>query len=333
MLGVSALALLAVLSGPAAAAPFTAIYAFGDSLSDAGNIFLATGGAIPAPPYFAGHFSNGPTWVEDLSQDLGLGMLQPLLAGGTDYAFAGAVTGPAVPGANPIIPNITQQVALFSFLASGKAPSTGLYTLWIGANDVLDALDDIAASTLTIADAGSDLATAAQTAAAAVETLAGEGAETFIVPLVPDIGKTPAENGDAGTAALASALSAGDNTDLAADIDAFAASSEITVHLLDTYSLIDDAVADPAAFGYTDVTDPCYSGGYLGGGEACARPNSYLFWDYEHPTEHGHQELAALAAAELLPEPGMLPVFLTAGLMLAWRCRRQRRIGRRRDKA
>src|SRR5262245_45599060 len=53
---------LAAPALPAAAEPFTGVYAFGDSLSDAGNVFIATGGAIPGAPYFAGHFSNGPTW-------------------------------------------------------------------------------------------------------------------------------------------------------------------------------------------------------------------------------------------------------------------------------
>jgi phospholipase/lecithinase/hemolysin len=314
------LALLAVFGGaaPATAGPFTKIYAFGDSLSDAGNDFIGTGGAIPAsPPYFAGHFSNGPTWVEDLSQNLGLGPLLPLLTGGTDYAFGGAVTGPAVPGATVMVPNITQQVDLFSLFTFGNAPSTGLYTLWIGSNDVIQALDDIEATTLTIPDALTDLVTAAQTATGAVHTLASEGARTFIVPLVPDIGKAPIANGNASTAALATALSADYNADLISDITALVASGGITVHFLDTFSLVDAAVAGPAAFGYTNVTDPCYTGTIKGGVPACSDPDSYLFWDMEHPTEPGHEQLAAVAEAEL-PEPDMLPIFLTAGLILAW---------------
>ena len=58
---------------------YTALFAFGDSLSDAGNLYFADGGTAPvSPPYYAGHFSNGPTWVEDLSQMLpGLGVLTP----------------------------------------------------------------------------------------------------------------------------------------------------------------------------------------------------------------------------------------------------------------
>src|SRR5258705_12872089 len=72
---------------PALAGPYIALFAFGDSLSDAGNVFLATGGFEPAPPYVGGHFSNGPTWGEDLSLLLGLGPLTPSLAGRNDFAF------------------------------------------------------------------------------------------------------------------------------------------------------------------------------------------------------------------------------------------------------
>ena len=66
----------------AAGAP-AAVIAYGDSLSDNGNLFKATG--QPGPPYFQGRASNGPVAVELLAADLGI----PLL----DYAFGGATTG------------------------------------------------------------------------------------------------------------------------------------------------------------------------------------------------------------------------------------------------
>ena len=54
-----------------------------------------------SPPYLTQHygsatgavFSNGPTWVQDLSIALGLGNLAPSLTGGTDFAYGGAETG------------------------------------------------------------------------------------------------------------------------------------------------------------------------------------------------------------------------------------------------
>ena len=62
---------------------FSALFAFGDSLSDAGNLSIATtamGATQPvSPPYFqeqygsiSGNiFSNGSTWAQNLSTALG----------------------------------------------------------------------------------------------------------------------------------------------------------------------------------------------------------------------------------------------------------------------
>jgi outer membrane lipase/esterase len=45
---------------------YNRVIAFGDSLSDNGNLFKNTG-QPPSPPYYNGRFSNGPTWIELLS--------------------------------------------------------------------------------------------------------------------------------------------------------------------------------------------------------------------------------------------------------------------------
>ncbi|MEM8786195.1 MAG: autotransporter domain-containing protein, partial [Pseudomonadota bacterium] len=50
---------------------------------------------------------------------------------------------------------------------------------------------------------------------------------------------------------------------------------------------------NPGAFGYTNVTDPCL------GNPSCTGFDEYLFWDGFHPTETGHQLVAALVAASL----------------------------------
>ena len=68
---------------------YTALFAFGDSLSDAGNDWIVDGNTDPVSPYYQGHFSNGLTWVEDLSNMLRLPTLKPSLAGGNDFAFGG----------------------------------------------------------------------------------------------------------------------------------------------------------------------------------------------------------------------------------------------------
>ncbi|MDR3524996.1 MAG: SGNH/GDSL hydrolase family protein [Acetobacteraceae bacterium] len=320
------LAMVAGAASPAFASPFSAVYVFGDSGSDVGNTFIASGGLNPAPPYFAGHFSNGPTWVEDLAQTLGLGPLVPSLQtiglgpplpsiqGGVDYAFGGATTGPAVPGRAPGPPDVVQQVAHFSGLHAGVAPPTGLYAVDIGADDISQAITDILGGSLTVTEATADLAAAAQDAAGAVHTLALQGAKTFIVTLVYDVGKKPFYIGS-NTTALATQFTLSYNADLLADIDALILSDGISVHFVDNFALTDAEVNDPAGFDFTDVTDPCYVGRQTGGGTVCADPNSFLWWDQTHLTEHGNQVLAALAL-DAIPEPEMMPGFVAGGLLL-----------------
>ena len=71
------------------------IVSFGDSLSDVGNYYAATGGAVPPASYGydPGRFTNGPNWVEYLARDLGVAVPTASLKGGTDYAYGGATTG------------------------------------------------------------------------------------------------------------------------------------------------------------------------------------------------------------------------------------------------
>jgi outer membrane lipase/esterase len=184
----------------------------------------------------------------------------------------------------------------------------------IGADDISQAITDILGGSLTVTEATADLAVAAQDAAGAVNTLASEGAKNFIVTLLYDLGKKPSLSGSA-TTALATQFTLSYNADLLADISALIPSNGISVHFVDNFALTDAEVNDPAAFGFTDVTDPCYVGPQTGGGTVCANPNSFLWWDQNHLTEHGNQILAALAL-DAIPEPDMLPGFVAAALLL-----------------
>jgi outer membrane lipase/esterase len=324
------LAMVAGAASPAFASPFSALYVFGDSGSDVGNGFVSSGGLKPAPPYFDGRYSNGPIWVDDLSQALGLGPLLPSfqvaqtlslglplpsLQGGLDYAWGGATTGTAVPRPPTGVPNVVQQVAFFSGFYGGVVPPTALYTIQIGANDIFQAFTDIQGGSLTVTKATADLATAAQDAAGVVHTLASEGAKTFIVALPSDLGKKPSLSGQGTSAALGTQLARSFDADLLADVDALIPSDGISVHFVDLFALTDAEVNDPAAFGFTDVTDPCYVGPQTGGGTVCANPSSFLWWDQDHLTEHAYQILAA-QALDAIPEPDMLPGFVAAGLLL-----------------
>ena len=96
------------------AGDITGIVAFGDSLSDVGNISIATGGVSPGASYYHGHYSNGPIWLEYLANRLGVAAPTPSLAGGTDNALGGAETGNGLSFINT--PNIGMQIN--TYLAS-----------------------------------------------------------------------------------------------------------------------------------------------------------------------------------------------------------------------
>jgi phospholipase/lecithinase/hemolysin len=284
--------------------PFSVIYAFGDSLSDAGNDYIATGQQLPvSPPYFKGHFTNGLTWVEDLALAEGLGPLTPsLLPGGTDFAYGGAETGVTpLHAAGPT--DLSSQ--LMQFEAANPVPQpNALYTLSIGSADLFDA---ISALPSTPFEALSGISTAVANVDNFILRLAAHGAKNFLVLSVPDIGKAPAyESQGPVVSHTASALSAVFDAALTTSLQAIAATDHLNLDIVDTYSLVDQAVAHPALFGFTNVTDPVWTGNYTDPNSGILRATTpaaqsqYLFWDQVHPTAAGHTILAEVAETSLL---------------------------------
>ncbi len=320
------------LSSSAQADTFSGLYVFGDSLSDVGNAYHATG--LPAPPYSDGRFSNGNVWVQDLAPALGLPAptASSLSSAGTDYAVGGAETGNANPG------DLSSQLTAFKTANPGGANPTGLYIIWIGSND----LNAILSSNPTPAVAAAEALAAVGNIDNAITTLAGDGAKDFLVLTVPDLGKTPAV-----TALGAAAETAASGLSLFFDqalVNGYGAAGipslsglagldgGLRMSVLDTYSLLDTVAASPAAFGLTNVTQPCLTGEVdYAGGTPCANPNSYLFWDQLHPTAAG-QSIVAAAALQAVPEPASLTMlFSGAGVFAAAFARHRRNQTRSND--
>ena len=300
---------------PAQAANYSALYAFGDSLSDAGNAYLATtalGAPEPvSPPYSDGRFSNGPVWVQDLASQLGLPALTPSFAGGTDFAVGGAQTG-TTPVHTANLSDLPGQLTAFQ-AAVPQPSSSALYTLWIGANDLFSIL---ATSGMTPTTAEADANAAVHNVVNFVAGIAGDGAKNLLLVTVPNLGVVPAITA-LGPAAetFATDLSAYFDQALVTAIGGEAASTGMNLSVLDTFSLLDSAVANPSAFGFTNVTSPCWTGSYTSAssGTLCsnttAGQDQYLFWDQVHPTAAGQQIVADGAYAEV-PEPGSLALLL-----------------------
>ncbi len=326
-----------------ALAAFSAVYAFGDSLSDAGNlsIFTTTLGATQpvSPPYYkqqygstSGNvFSNGPTWVQDLSLALSLGTLAPSLAGGTDFAYGGAETGVTPQnGSNPQVQAISLPAQLVQFKTAVTAPSANaLYTISIGANDLLGIL---ASPSLTAQQQTADVNAAVANAIDFVKQLVSNGAKSLLVLDVPDLSKTPnvalgLVNGtnlpSAALTAEAAQITTTYNTALSSQLAAVASSSAVRIQVADVNASLNTAIANPAAYGLTNVTDRVWSGnstsassGTLAVSGAAAQ-NQYLFWDVVHPTETGHQVIADVAEQQLIGAPVLGAVDTTTGQPVA----------------
>ena len=301
-------ALLAI-SMPVLAAPtFSNMVVFGDSLSDTGNLFIATGGTQPpaGQPYFNGRFSDGPLWVESLAAGLNLPLASnPYLVGGNNYAFAGARTGTS---SSP--PGLLAQVGGLWGPTHPLADQAALYVVVAGGNDLRDARS-VPGSTAASRQA------AAQAAATnvfnSVALLAARGARHVLIANLPDLGATP-EAALPGLTAQSTDVTLRFN----ALIGAFEASLEalfsgLDVDMLDMFGLgaaiRTDALSNGGAtYGITNVNSPC--AGFLGSsGAAC---NVSLFSDALHPSARAHALLGAAALAALVPEPASLALVVLA---------------------
>jgi phospholipase/lecithinase/hemolysin len=318
---------------------FGAIYAFGDSLTDAGNLSISTvptGSTEPvSPPYFQQQyglipgnvFSNGPTWAQDLSIALGLGTLAPSLTGGTDFAFGGAETGSTPQNASdPTIQAVSLPAQITQFQTIVQKPSANaLYTLSIGSNDLLDIL---ASSGLTALQQQADVNSAVANEITFVKQLVADGAKNLLVLDVPDLGKTPdvttglVNGSNTPSAALdteASQLASSYNTALTGQLATIAGAGTVSVHVVDTFQLLDSAIANPATFGLVNVTSPVWSGNFTSAGSGAlavsgaAAQDQFLFFDHLHPTETGHQAIADLAEQQLSGVPVLTVQDITTG--------------------
>ena len=287
---------LVVTFAPGAYA-FSEMIVFGDSLSDSGNVYIATGNLIPAEPYYDGRFSNGPNYADRLASDLQLDLEPFLRAGGSSYAIGGAKT-PAFPDGLPY--DFLSQVGIFEFQVQfgfmDKPDENALYIVFIGSNDLIDIVDEALSdpqNQSSIIQNG--VADVIGNIRDGLGRLRDDGAVNTLVPNLPNVGRTPKyvqkEASSPGTISVAMSATLTFNDDLDAMLDSF---GDINIIRFDTYSLLEEAVANPAAFGLTNVTEACYTGDsdYSGDGMVCSNPDSYLFWDELHPTATAHLLLA-----------------------------------------
>jgi len=249
--------------------------------------------------------------------------LDPNPPAGTNYAVGGARSRyhvfdvgadlPPVgqpPGAATFYPfSLLGQFEQFTADFGGLADPDALYVVWSGSNDLGDALRlglalGPAAAQARVQEALADVTLV-------LGGLAAAGAESLLVPNLPDLGLVPFVNTNPVASAAATGLSAAYNTALGAILDGLLlADPSLTVYTLDIFALVQMMANNPASFGFTNVADPCLQGLYVappptGPVSVCGNPDEYLFWDIIHPTAKTHAILAAEMQAAI-PEPATI---------------------------
>lgn len=301
-------------SSAATATTFSKVVIIGDSLSDGGNISLATAPSIQPPLRFT--TNPGKTAAELVADGLGLPVTASL-AGGTNYAFGGAgFVNNYVPG----VPTLPQQMQMYLAASGGRADGDALYQVWGGANDFL-----YLSSTST--DSGvlsTGMLTAAQTEIGTLGQLQAAGAHYVVVYNLPDLGKTPAAMASgAAASAGASQLAVLYNSSLSSGLTQLS-NNGLNVVPVNTYALINEVIANPSKYGFTNVTDAAcglaassVQCGPQGSGlpytYADGADESYLFADGVHPTAAAHRLLSQVVLSELAA-PGQVSLLGEAPL-------------------
>jgi phospholipase/lecithinase/hemolysin len=304
---VTTLALLPLATGTALADTdheYSRIFIFGASFMDSGNHYAVTG-ETAHPPFelisFAsygvgGHRpTNGHTWVEVLAQDMGLtkwakpAYRDPAFG---NYAFS---FGRAREVDEPIGKSLSTQVN--DWMANGyctEAPMND--TLFIVDSGYADLLDIMQAT--DTAEIMAIMYGMAASIGANIDTLYQCGARNLLFAYL-----MPAE-----AAPIASLMPAPpepppvslswiyNNAFLGPMVDSLP--SDMNVSTVDFFYYINEVLATPEEFGFTNVTDPCITP-YVHKGVFCKRRDSYFWWDFLHPTKEAHALLAEFALEHL----------------------------------
>jgi outer membrane lipase/esterase len=286
-------ALAALLIGAVAntqAASYSNLYIFGDSLSDSGTF-----GPMLGVGRYA-HFTTKPgaVWAENVGASYGLSVTPAytatpgatvaldfhLSASGNNLAIGDARINAAPPSNTPEaanLPSVRMQVD--GFLARGALDPSALYVISGGHNDVFAQLGGAPEAAQTA------MVTAADDLTAQVTRLQSAGARHLIVVGIMDISQTPI--GRAQTPADAAQLK-----DLIATFETQLTAGLAGKNLLyfNTGRLLDTVLADPAAFGFTNTTDPAC--GVVDALQCQVPANGHLFADNKHPSTSMHRVIS-----------------------------------------
>ena len=252
---------LALKAGDGSRYTASKLVVFGDRLADNGNTVALekslgqVPGATTAPYSLTGNFTDGPKWTTSLAQMLGATAPSQQ----ENFAFENA-TGRPLGVPDPFAPNASK-TSLGTFAGQiqqfekqdGSFTSSDVVSVTFGGNDI-SLPSDLPPDQGITASVNAIIAGLGQ--------LADLGAKHFLVSNLPDITIAPLFS-DPGflaatgaTPALFQGLVNEFNVELTAGLKTFQASTSLDVKTLDLNKLFQGIVKDPAAYGFTNITQP-----------------------------------------------------------------------------
>lgn len=295
------------------------IVTFGDSLSDPGNFFAIKNvdsdselgtqltppyepDNLPSAPYAWGghHFTNGKTWIEQLTESL-----QHPKSGSPAWLnpnrFSNYAVGRSRARSN-YLDGVFNEVSLITQVdqylenVDGAASSDALYVIWIGANDVSDAL-----FVPNTAIQSEMLQSSLENIINQMFRLYQSGARRFLVLNVPDFAITPrvlevvrTNYPQPAWEIVFSAISQASqnyNAALAASLQNLGGLPGIEIQSFDVFTALNELLETAEDHGITEVEKPCITPDTTGL-SLCANPDQYMFTDGIHPTRRTHEILA-----------------------------------------
>ena len=277
--------------------PATNLVVFGDSLSDMGN---GNNSAIvsvvfSSPPYWNGRFSNGPVWIEHISDSYGLSTtFGDATAQGDNRAFGGSQTGQGY--AYLTLPNVGTQINNYLANVQSNFTNSDVIFLWAGGNDFL------------YGTGNPDLIS--QNMASHVQALATAGATRFVVANLPPLELTPegASRSNQQQTTMANDVILY-NTKLSQEINNLSNSMNLEITLIDAWSIFHQIVNNADHVGISNTQDQACTGGATvplvplpicgSGANVVSNVDEYLFFDKAHPSATMHKIIGQFAVTNI----------------------------------
>lgn len=308
----------AALAAPVLASPYADIYVFGDSLFDNGQYDGQRFTNRVGPDYQNSPY--GPVTPDFVADGLNLTEAAPSRDGGSNYAVTGngstqvsqsitaATTYQSPYGLDRPQLNPNFNSLFYDLERSNRSlQKNAIYLLNGGGNDLQDG-NVINEETAAVVAANM---------VAGANALRGRGAKYVVIANIPDLGLAPAGISFSETASRVTGLV---NSQIQQQV------GNENILILDTFSMFQEIVAAPAAYGLpvttAEISRACFSLSIAtcSEGNADAKidgsnpdPDQFLFNDFTHPTTVGHQIWGDYVLS-LLQAPGELSLLPQMGI-------------------